>query len=64
MMHSIERCLVSVVSCFRVIREGVSAVVGCLHDAERSEDRVAVRAARVMCASWLLLFSYVPRFAE
>ena len=47
MMHSIARCLVSVVSCFRIIGEVVSGVVGCLHDAEESEDRVAIRAVGV-----------------
>ena len=53
MMQWIERCSDSVVSCFHVIREDVCGVVGCLHGAERAEDRVAVRAVRVMRASWL-----------
>ena len=64
MMHSIERCLYSVVSCFRVIRKDVSGVVGCLHDAEGSGDRVTVKTVRVMRTSWLRLFPYIPRFTE
>ena len=46
------------------VREGVSGDVGCLYAAGISENRVAVRAVRVMCASWLPLFPCVPRFAE
>ena len=36
---------------FRVMHKGVSGVVGRLHDAERSGDRVVIGAVRVMRVS-------------
>ena len=57
MMHPIEcrleRCSVSaVVSYFPIIH---FIRVGCLHDDNGSEDRVVVRAVRVMCTPELAL---------